>query len=89
MCGTVDAVVFVGNRGYLFTLESGHSTAGDLERFRGLVASVRFDDGLVRFVSDAYGYSIRYPRGWEAIPAVQPWEGGIAAEGIDRFSPGS
>jgi hypothetical protein len=89
MCGTVDAVVFVGNRGYLFTLESGQATTGDLERFRDLVASVRFDDGLVRFVSDVYGYSLRYPRGWQAIPASQPWEGGSSEEGIDRFAQGT
>ena len=75
MCGTVDAVVFVGDRGYLFTLESGHSTRGDLERFHDLVASVSFDDGRETFVSNDYGYSVRYPGDWQVSPAPTPWAG--------------
>jgi hypothetical protein len=63
MCDTVDAVVVVGNRGYVFSLVSGQETRGDLERFRELIASVRFDDGRETFVSDGYGYSVRIPAG--------------------------
>ena len=86
MCGTVDAVVFVGDRGYLITLVSGERTVGDLERFRQLVASVRFDDGRTTFVSDGYGYSIRYPGDWQVTPASRPWDGTDAADdGMDRF----
>ena len=90
MCGTVDAVVFVGGRGYLFTLTSGSGTAGDLERFRRLVASVRFDDGRTTFVSDAYGYSVRIPGDWQATPASAPWAGGIRDDlALDRFTAGA
>ena len=79
MCGTVDAVLFVGDRGYLFTLESGHATTGELERFRDLVASISFDDGQ-RHRRNAYGYSVRYPGDWQVSPATTPWAGDTSGD---------
>ncbi len=87
MCGTVDAVVLVGDRGFVFSLRSGVTTRGDIDRFHELMASVRFADTfdldggqqtsepMRSFSSDRYGYSIGYPLGWRAVPAVERWDG--------------
>jgi hypothetical protein len=82
----VDAVVVVGSRGYVFSLVSGQETTGDLERFRELIASVRFDEGRELFVSDQYGYSLAIPADWQARPASAPWVGGTGDDlTLDTF----
>lgn len=75
-----DLVLVVGRRGYDFETEG----AGDRAFFLSMLKTVTFGSKpppepiptfSQAFTSDTMRYSIKYPAGWLATPATQPWQG--------------
>jgi hypothetical protein len=88
--GEFEATVVVGDRVYVFTLFSGQGgdqpgIESGRALFDALMASVTFQpadaeseaagpDLSETFTSPWYGYTIRYPAGWEAVPAQSAFD---------------